>query len=544
MPAPTYDQPASEQYVKPYGSGDALGVYQAAFNSPNSYGGVGVPSDVVKKAHSIMGDNLWGGIQGYLENVSANPSSFQFGPGFAWGTNLDANDPLGFLRENAIGGQKTWAQHDFTNKMLQSIMSPEQYAQLSGLQNTAGQSTEGVNVANKPSGGLLSGEIPWQVAVMLGLMGAGAGGWLGAAGAPGGAAGGGAVGSGLGGAAGGTGLGGAYASAGGAMDMGAGFGGGTAEALGLGGAGGTGIGEEALYGNLFQRAALENTMPQLGYGQGASAQGERLLSSLGQTLSGGAGAALQAPQSIPQGQPMQTPGQAPAQTPGQGTPTQAPQAAGSNASKAMGLPGQPPSATAPGAAQPPAGITGNAFIDDIIGQFKKNALQIGLGVGSMMMAGGQADEMNPAMQQLSTSGQNAQNIGNEYIAAAQAGRLTGPQQASMDQYVQRAKNQIRQYFAGINQFDSTARIQAEQLIDQEALAMQNNLIQTTLDQGLKALQVGQGPIQQVAQYQAGQDQALIQAMGNFAGGLGNLFGRGASQGQVTQNTAVPTIQGQ
>lgn len=247
---------------------------------------------------------------------------------------------------------------------------------------------------------------------------------------------------------------------------------------------------------------------------------------------------------VPSVRPMGQGAQQPAQGSATQAPQQAPQAAGSNASKAMGLPGQPPAPAAPGAAQPPPGITGNSFVDDIIGQFKKNALQIGLGVGSMMLAGGKADEMPPAMNQLTASGQNAQALGNEYIEAARAGRLTAPQQASMDQYVQRAKNQIRQYFAGINQFDSTARIQAEQLIDQEALAMQNNLIQTTLDQGLKALQVGQGPIQQAAQYQAGQDQALIQAMGNFAGGLGNLFGRGASQGQITQNTAVPTIQGQ
>ena len=73
-------------------------------------------------------------------------------------------------------------------------------ANLNAAWDQALQYNQGMYDKNKV-GGLLAGEIPWQVMVALGVFGAGAAGLLGAAGATGGAAGGGLVGAGLEGAA-------------------------------------------------------------------------------------------------------------------------------------------------------------------------------------------------------------------------------------------------------------------------------------------------------------------------------------------------------
>lgn len=184
----------------PYSADSALERYKQSMANAGTWNGFDLPGGLIQGAYSMMGDDLWTKMGGYLNNVSANPSSFQFGPGFEFGTNLDAKDPLKFLESGAIGGQTSWAQQDFTNKMLQSIMSPEQYAALAPIQQQIGSATETMNRSNEVKG-LLDGEIPWQVMVGLGLMTGGAMGLFGAAGSPM-AAGGllGEVGAGLGGA--------------------------------------------------------------------------------------------------------------------------------------------------------------------------------------------------------------------------------------------------------------------------------------------------------------------------------------------------------
>lgn len=206
---------------------------------------------------------------------------------------------------------------------------------------------------------------------------------------------------------------------------------------------------------------------------------------------------------------------------------------GPGASQAMGL---PPGATAPAAvgSQVGGGAAGGDFVSGILEQFKKNALSLGMMGLSLLGAGSAAGKEPEAVKQLGQNANAASQMGMEYLQAAREGRLTGPQQASLDQYKQNAKNQVRQYFASIGQFDSTSRIQAEAQIDQAAVAMQQQLIQETLNSGLSLMGASNTPLAQVAQYQAGQDQALINAMGSFAQGIGSLFGQQAGKGQISQ----------
>lgn len=200
-------------------------------------------------------------------------------------------------------------------------------------------------------------------------------------------------------------------------------------------------------------------------------------------------------------------------------------------------PGNAPLAAASSSVTGAAGQGGGGdFVSGILDQFKKNALSLGMMGLSLAGVGSQQGKTPPAVGKLEANSNVSSDLARQYLAAAQSGQLTGPQQASLDQYKQQAKNQIRQYFSSIGQFDSTSRIQAEAQIDQTAVAMQQQLVQQTLANGLSLMNASNTPLAQVAQYQMGQDQALVNAMGSFAQGIGSLFGQQAGQGQINRGT--------
>lgn len=156
---------------------------------------------------------------------------------------------------------------------------------------------------------------------------------------------------------------------------------------------------------------------------------------------------------------------------------------------------------------------------------KDNALGLGLmGAGTLAsMNAGKGQIPNEAA--LNAMGADAANVSRQLIAQYQSGNLTPGQQASLNQLTQNTKNQLRQYFASIGQADSTAAAQAMAQVDATALEMKQQMLDTALQQGLSAIGVASGPLNSIAQYQLGQDAQLKQAFGNFAGGMGLLFGR-------------------
>ena len=190
-------------------------------------------------------------------------------------------------------------------------------------------------------------------------------------------------------------------------------------------------------------------------------------------------------------------------------------------------------------------------MDSLIKQLKDNAIGLGLiGAGTLMSAG-QKSQL-PNEQQLQAMGTEAQGVARQLIQQYQSGNLSPGQQASLDQLAQNTKNQLKQYFANIGQSDSTAAVQALAQVDQTVLGMKQQMLDSALDQGLRAIGVAQGPLTTIAQYQLGQDQQLRQAFGNFATGVGTLFGRSAGtpiptgtvvtpQAPQTSVTAAPVI---
>lgn len=240
-------------------------------------------------------------------------------------------------------------------------------------------------------------------------------------------------------------------------------------------------------------------------------------------LGAGAGAALGV--SSPTGTPA-IPGTTPAGAAAGG----APAASGATTPAATG-------GAAGGAAGSAAATTPQSFMDNLLGQLKKNALSLGIMGASIAGAGAVGQKPMPGQETLNQLGGMSADVAKQYLSAAQSGNLTAPQQAQLDQYVQQAKNQVRQYFASIGQENSSSRMQAEQQVDQTALAMKQQILQQTLTSGLQALGVAEGPLNTVAQYQLGQDQALQQALGRFATGAGLLAGSNAG---TTAKTAATT----
>lgn len=219
---------------------------------------------------------------------------------------------------------------------------------------------------------------------------------------------------------------------------------------------------------------------------------------------------------------------------------------GPDAATQMGVPATPgaPAATsgvatpapgaAPAAAPAAAAPQQMTFVDNLIQQMKNNALQLGLmGTGLAIAAGGRQDMPSEAeMQGLSDE---ARKTAKQLMGNYRAGQLSASQQASLQQLTQQTKNQITQYFSSIGQADSTAHMQALAQVDQQSLAMKQQMLDNMLQQGLSAIGVATGPLNSIAQYQLGQDQALRQAFGSFAGSVGTMIGRNAG----TQRPPAP-----
>ena len=170
------------------------------------------------------------------------------------------------------------------------------------------------------------------------------------------------------------------------------------------------------------------------------------------------------------------------------------------------------------------GVTGISALDKTLATLKANWLPLALQGAGLGISASKGTQPIPNQAQFQGMGETASNAAIQDIQTAQAGQLSGPQQASLDQYIQQAKNQVRQYFSSIGQYDSTERIKAEQQVDQDAMAMKTQLIQQTMQNGISLMGAANTPLQTVANYQLGQDQALQQAIGRFVSGVGTTLG--------------------
>lgn len=202
-------------------------------------------------------------------------------------------------------------------------------------------------------------------------------------------------------------------------------------------------------------------------------------------------------------------------------------------------------ATGGGATATTGAAAGGGIVENILNQMKNNAVALGI-MGASLMAANK-DRPMPNQEQLQSLSGEARSTAENLLKQYNAGTLSASQQAGLDQLTRQTKNQLTQYFSSIGQADSTAHMQALAQVDQQGLAMRQQMLDNMLQQGLAAVGVATGPLNTIAQYQMGQDNALRQAFGNFAQAVGTVFGRSAGTPtgtavQPRQATPTPTVQ--
>lgn len=159
-------------------------------------------------------------------------------------------------------------------------------------------------------------------------------------------------------------------------------------------------------------------------------------------------------------------------------------------------------------------------------QAKKYGVPLGLLGLSTALSSKKSEMPNKAQyQELSAE---AQALAKLLIEQYKSGALSPAQQAQLDQLTQQNKNQINNYYASIGQAGSTSHQQALAKADMDGLALKANMLQTTLQQGLQAIGVAQGPLNAMANYQMQNDKRTQDAYANFARSAAYLYGMGST----------------
>lgn len=111
------------------------------------------------------------------------------------------------------------------------------------------------------------------------------------------------------------------------------------------------------------------------------------------------------------------------------------------------------------------------------------------------------------------------------LAAANAGQLTPAQQASVDQYIKNAQNQLLQQLAAQGVTNPTADsryVEGIKSIQAQALALQQQLIQQTLSNAFSAAGAASGNLATVANQQITADQEFQNALRESMNSLGGI----------------------
>ena len=304
------------------------------------------------------------------------------------------------------------------------------------------------------------------------------------------------------------------------------------------GAGGTGAAGADTVGSGFGMGSGEVLAGQ-GSGLGIGVDpfiGSGLGMASGEVLAGqGSGLGIGVP-ALGAGAPSLVPGQAesPAAAPAAPTPPATPSAPGAAA------PGAATGGAAPTAVTGTTAETaGQSQVDKILGSMRQNAGLIGLGLGAVSLGMAGQQRQIPNEQQLNDLAATGSQAAKDLITSYRSGQISAAQQAGLDQLTQQTKNQINNYFASIGQSDSTAHMQALAQVDQQALAMKQQVLDNMLQQGLSAIGVATGPLNTIANAQIQRDKNLTDAFGNFANAVGQTFGRMSG----TTASASPQISG-
>lgn len=166
-----------------------------------------------------------------------------------------------------------------------------------------------------------------------------------------------------------------------------------------------------------------------------------------------------------------------------------------------------------------------------------------LGVGapliSKLMGASTEKQISGAEKNLKTAGNTGTSIGEQLLKRASAGQLTDPQQAQVDKMKREQNARANQYLAGLGIPVSTAMVQSQNQIDQNATAFANDLINQSFQQGIQAMNLGGQASQQLLTQAMAQKKELANTIGDVAKQIGQVMN---TPGRTEQPTA-PDAQG-
>src|SRR5262249_769252 len=118
----------------------------------------------------------------------------------------------------------------------------------------------------------------------------------------------------------------------------------------------------------------------------------------------------------------------------------------------------------------------------------------------------------------------------DWLQRAQAGQLSPAQLAQVDIFRQNALNQLRQQYASAgrpNYQQDSSYLYGVQQIEQQAVAMQQQFIDSMIKNGLSAAGGATTALNQVAQMQIQEDRNFQQAIGDAVKAFGYVMGAGS-----------------
>lgn len=150
-----------------------------------------------------------------------------------------------------------------------------------------------------------------------------------------------------------------------------------------------------------------------------------------------------------------------------------------------------------------------------------------LGVGapllSQLMGRSTEKQITGAEKRMETAGKTGTSIGEELMKRAAAGKLTDPQQAQVDAMKREQNARASQYLSGLGIPVSTAMVQSQNQIDQNAVKFANDLINQSFQQGLQAMNLGGQANQQLLTQAMAQKKELSNTIGDVAKQIGQVM---------------------
>lgn len=169
-----------------------------------------------------------------------------------------------------------------------------------------------------------------------------------------------------------------------------------------------------------------------------------------------------------------------------------------------------------------------------------------LGVGAPLLSRLMGDPSAGALKNLTKGSNVGTNVGTQLIKRASQGKLTDPQQASVDAMKAQEMARWNQYLAGLGIPVSTAMVQGQNEVDMKAQKLANDLINQSFTQGLDALKIGGSESNALLTQAMAQKKDMSQAIAEVAKQLGLILNQPqGSPGTTTNaNARVPEAWGQ